>query len=183
MVLLVVRQPADDHGVQHEADGPDVNLGRGLGLALEKLWGHVLQTATVDVFHPKAGNGAEDSKVHNPEVYARHVKLSLVVVQRRLREHHVLKLEVAMDDLARVTVVDGIQNLGKHVEGVSLVEDTAWLLAPELVELPSFEVFHNNYKLLFLRQREVVVKFDNVFVAQLAKRRDLLLNQFEIARA
>tara|TARA_B110000285_G_C14520742_1_gene336456 strand:- start:190 stop:462 length:273 start_codon:yes stop_codon:yes gene_type:complete len=85
------------------------------------------------------------------------VNFAILFILGWLCEHDVLKLQVSVDDLAVVTIVDGIKQLYEQVEGILFGEPSIWLCLPEIIKLSTFEVLHYDKKLLLFGKREVVI--------------------------
>lgn len=142
---FVEGQKAEHEAVQHQAEGPDVDLWRGLGVTDQELGRHVLQAAAVDVLHPDAGDRPENAEIHNLKLDALDIQVATLVVHRRRIDHDVLVLHVPVDYLTIVAVVDGVQELHEQRVGRALLENALLLAFPQVVELATFEVLHHDY--------------------------------------
>ena len=173
-LTAVERQEAKHHAMQHQAQGPDVDLGSRMHLPLEELRSHIPQAPTVYVLHPNPGNGTENSKVHYFQLHVLELYLSFLVVSRWLGQHHILELHIPVDNLAVMAVVDGTEQLIEQVVGLPLSELSIRLCFPELIQFSAFKVLHHDDELLLLRQREGVMELDDILVLQLPQGLDLL---------
>ena len=81
-----------------------------------------------------------------------------------------------MDNFTVMAIVNCIQKLNHNGESVLFTELALRMGFPKFSQLPSFQILHNNKKLLLLWQWEIVIELDDVFMAKLAQRLNLLRN-------
>ena len=82
-----------------------------------------------------------------------------------------------MNDFARVTIINSIQNLMQKKISLSLRKASLMLLLPQVVQLTALQIFHDNYKLLLLRQGKVIIQFNYALMLQLPQGFNLLRKQ------
>jgi hypothetical protein len=72
-----------------------------------------------------------------------------------------------VNNLAIVTIIDGIEKLYYNSIGMLFAKHTVWLSFPEVAQLSSLEVLHDNKQLLLLGQWKVIIQFNYVLMSQL----------------
>lgn len=147
-VTGVERQIPVDHREKHNADGPDVDCGAGRRRDLfEALRRHVGEGARIDfiVAH------ASDAEVND---------FDGMVVLFPVLEKHILQLEVAVDDTARMAVEHRLNNLQDDVARQRLRHEA--VLLDHVEQLAAHAGLHDHDELLAIDER--LMQFNDMLV-------------------